>query len=85
MTTVWITHGDSDDYYGIAEIKGVHATLELAKAAAEAAANAEERTVRLEWRDNKLIRHFRHGWANERDTPYERVEAEITGHTIEGA
>ena len=32
MTSVWVSHGDSDDYYGIAQINGVYASREAAVA-----------------------------------------------------
>ncbi len=90
MTSVWITHGDSDDYYGIYGIYGVHATRELAVTAAEAYVRSRTGVtvgvpvIRLEWVGSKLNVFRGYPEYIERE-PSSYFEAEISEHTIEGA
>ncbi len=95
MTSVWITHGDSDDYYGIHYIHDVHATRESAVAANDEAYRRNEAartkpsgeiSSELVWEGDKLVRVELHEYMVHQGHPASRqVLCEISEHTIGGA
>ena len=88
MTSIWILHGDSEDYYGIHAIYGVYATRDLAVQAAEAHATADAGRnagpiIGFKWIGNRLnvLRRYPPPVGDDVDGA---TEAEISEHTIEG-